>query len=96
MLDLIKYIVNQFAEHKDEIEYIVNESDTEVTVTVVLNNDDMGKVIGNHGKIAKALRTIVKSATPRGEKKYTVEIKSKTEGDETTDASSDDGNGENA
>ena len=37
----------------------------------------MGKVIGKQGKIAKALRTLVKAATPKGEKKYVVEIKGK-------------------
>ncbi|MDE6667277.1 MAG: KH domain-containing protein, partial [Clostridia bacterium] len=36
---------------------------------------DMGKVIGKQGKIAKALRTLVSSSTPRSSKRYTVEIK---------------------
>lgn len=57
MLDLIKYIVNSFAEHTDKIEYIVNETENAVDVTVVLEESDMGKVIGKQGKIAKAMRT---------------------------------------
>ena len=44
MLDLIKYIVNSFAEHTDKIEYIVNETENAVDVTVVLEESDMGKV----------------------------------------------------
>lgn len=79
MLDLIKYIVNQFAEDKERIEYKVEETDEEINVTVLLTDSDMGKVIGKQGKIAKALRTLVRSATPKGSKKYNVEIKERDE-----------------
>ncbi len=77
MLDLIKYIVNTFAEKKDEVEYKVEEKENAIEVTVLLNDSDMGKVIGKQGKIAKALRTLVKSATPRESKRYIIEIKEK-------------------
>ena len=79
MLDTIKYIVNRFAEKQDEIEYIVNESESVVDVTIVLDESDMGKVIGRQGKLAKALRTIVRSLSVKEGKKYNVEIKSKGE-----------------
>ena len=75
MLELIKYIVEQFADKKDEIEYKVEEKENAIEVTVPLAESDMGKVIGKQGKIAKALRTLVKAATPKGAKKYAVEIK---------------------
>ena len=78
MLDLIKYIVNTFAEKKDEVEYKVEEKDNAIEVTVLLDDSDMGKVIGKQGKIAKALRTLVKSATPRDSKRYIIEIKEKS------------------
>ena len=78
MLDLIKYIVEQFAEDKASIEYRTEETDDEITVTVILADSDMGKVIGKQGKIAKALRTIVRNATPAGSKKYNVEIKERS------------------
>ncbi len=79
MLDLIKYIVKQFAEFPEKVEYVIQEKDDVIDVTVVLEESDMGKVIGRQGKIAKALRTLVKAGTKKGEKKYNVEIKSKTE-----------------
>ena len=79
MLELIKYIVSQFAEKQDEIEYIVEEKGDVVDVTVVLNESDMGKVIGRQGKLAKALRTIVRSASVKEGKKYNIEIKGKGE-----------------
>lgn len=77
MLDLIKYIIEQFAEDKEAIEYNVEETEDAIEVTVRLAESDMGKVIGKQGKIAKALRTIVRSATPKGSKKYNIEIKEK-------------------
>ena len=76
-LQLIKYIVERFADKKDEIEYLVEEKENAVEVTVLLDSSDMGKVIGKQGKIAKALRTIVNAYTPRESKRYFIEIKEK-------------------
>lgn len=77
VLELIKYVVETFAEKKEEVEYAVEEKENVIEVTVLLNSGDMGKVIGKQGKIAKALRTLVSSSTPRGAKRYSVEIKEK-------------------
>ena len=77
MLDLIKYVVEQFAEDKEHIEYKVEEGEEAINVTVLLADSDMGKVIGKQGKIAKALRTLVRYATPKGSKKYNLEIREK-------------------
>ena len=79
MLELIKYIVEQFAEDKEHIEYNVEETEDSIEVTVLLADSDMGKVIGKQGKIAKALRTLVRAATPRDSKKYNIEIKERDE-----------------
>ncbi len=75
--NLIKYVVENFAEKKDEIEYLFEEKENVNEITVLLNSADMGKVIGKQGKIAKALRTIVSASTPRGAKRYAIEIKEK-------------------
>ncbi len=75
MLELIKYVVNQFAEDKENVEYVVEEKDRVIEVCVVLSPSDMGKVIGKQGKIAKALRTIVRAATPASSKRYAIEIR---------------------
>ena len=77
MLDLVKYVVEQFAEHKDEIEYQVNESEKGTEIVVLLEESDMGKVIGKQGKIAKALRTLVRCASAKEGKRYNIEIKEK-------------------
>ena len=74
MLELIKYIVNRFAEKQDEINYIVKEDGDNVDVTIVLDESDMGKVIGREGRIAKAIRTIIKALAAKEGKKVSVEF----------------------
>lgn len=86
MLDLIKYIVNQFAEDKENIEYSETEKERVIEVVVTLQPSDMGKVIGKQGKIAKAMRTIVRAATPKNSKRYVIEIRER--GGETVDKDS--------
>ena len=86
MLDLIKYIVGQFAEDKENIEYVVTEKDRVIEVNVILSPSDMGKVIGKQGKIAKAMRTIVRSATPASSKRYIIEIRERGSDVVNTDA----------
>ena len=78
MLDLIKYIVNQFAEKPDDVEYVVHEEGKDVDVTILLDESDMGKVIGRQGKIAKALRVLVKAASHKEGKRYNIEIEEKS------------------
>ena len=74
MLDLIKFVINRFAEKTDEIEYDIKEEGKTVLVTVTLAESDMGKVIGRQGKIAKALRTIVKAVARHQDKPVFVDI----------------------
>ena len=78
MLELIRYVVEQFAEDKAGIRYDVEETDETINITVLLSDSDMGKVIGKQGKIAKALRTLVRAATPKDSKKYNLEIKERS------------------
>ena len=79
MIELIKYVVNRFAEKPECVEYDIVEDGDNVSVTVTLASSDMGKVIGRQGKLAKAIRTIVRSASAKEHKKYNIEIKGKGE-----------------
>ena len=66
MLEFVKFIIEQFAEKKDKIKYAVDDADSRnITITVVLDKDDMGKVIGRQGRIAKAIRTLLKAVSVR-------------------------------
>lgn len=79
MIELIKYVISSFAEHPDEVIYDVKEEGKTVNVTVTLNPADMGKVIGRQGKLAKALRTLVRAGSQKENKKYNVEIRERGE-----------------
>ena len=71
LIDIAKAIVDS----PDEV--VVTESENENSITLVLSvaADDMGMVIGKHGKIARAIRTVIKSAAKFADKKVVVEIK---------------------
>ena len=81
MIELIKYVVNRFAEQPDQVDYEVVEDGKNVNVTVILSASDMGKVIGRQGKIAKALRTLVRAGSLKENKKYNIEIVERGEKD---------------
>lgn len=75
MIDLIKCIVSRFAEKPEEIVYDIDDDGKNVSVVITLSASDMGKVIGRQGKIAKALRTLVRAGSVKENKKYNVEIR---------------------
>ena len=79
MIELIKYVVTCFAEKPDEIEYDIVDDGQVVNVNVILSDSDMGKVIGRQGKIAKALRTLVRAGSVKENKKYNIEIRERGE-----------------
>lgn len=71
MVELVKYLVTQLVDNKDGV--VVTEAEGDV-INVKVDKPDMGKVIGKQGRIAKAIRTVVKAAGVKSGKKYTVEI----------------------
>ena len=75
--ELVDYIVKQFAEDKEGVSVVLEEREDAVNIVVSASESDMGKIIGKQGRIAKSIRTIVKSVTSREEKKYFVEIRDK-------------------
>lgn len=75
MKDLILYLAQSLVEHPDKVEVSESENDNAIVYELTVDPDDMGRVIGKHGKIAKAIRAIVKSASYKLPKKVIVEIK---------------------
>ena len=55
------------------------EEENTVQIEVLISSDDMGKVIGRQGKIAKALRTLVRAGSVQENKKYNIEIQERGE-----------------
>ncbi len=71
LADIAKALVDD----PESVVVAAQEDDGFVTLTLSVAPDDMGKVIGKHGKIANAIRMVMKSAANRIGKKITVDIK---------------------
>ena len=72
VLEIIAKSLVDYPEHVDVKE--INNEDQTVTLELRVAESDMGKVIGKQGRIAKAIRTVVKAAASRENKKVAVEI----------------------
>ncbi len=72
--DLLEYLAKALVDSPDEVR--VESTETETTVILELNvaKEDVGKVIGKQGRIARALRTIVKASAVKNGKRAIVEI----------------------
>lgn len=75
MKELIIYLAQSLVDQPDAVTVEEQETDDAIVFTLSVAPDDMGRVIGKHGKIAKAIRSIVKSASYKLTKKVVVEIK---------------------
>ena len=74
MKEIVEIIAKSLVDHPEDV--VVDEKQEDRTTVFELHvaSDDMGKVIGKQGRIAKAMRKVVKAAATRENKKVTVEI----------------------
>ena len=72
---LLVDIVSAIVDTPDEVKVVRNENGNNIEFTLSVAPDEMGMVIGRGGKIAKAIRTIVKAASASTGKKVTVDIR---------------------
>ncbi len=74
MQELVTFVAKSLVEHPEQV--VVKETEGPEAIILELNvaEDDMGKVIGKQGRIAKAIRTVVKAATAKNSKPVFVEI----------------------
>lgn len=75
MKELIETIVKPLVDFPDEVIVTVTEEDNRVTYLLSVNENDIGKVIGKQGRVAKAIRTIVYAAGSLQQKRIIVEIR---------------------
>ena len=71
MVELVKYMVDGLVDNKDAVEITMEGEDV---INVKVDKNDLGKVIGKDGRIAKAIRTIVKAVGNKRQIKYMVVI----------------------
>ena len=74
MVELVRYIAEYLVDNPEEVNVQQVEEDDIIIIELKVAQEDMGKVIGKQGRIAKAIRTVVKAASLREKKKVTVEI----------------------
>ena len=74
MKDLLLYIARSLVEHPDDVTVTEVQGTDELTLELRVNPDDMGKVIGRQGRIAKEIRVLVKSLAQRSQKRVSVDI----------------------
>jgi len=72
--DLVEYIAKSLVDDPSGVTVNVIEQDKSTILELRVASDDIGKVIGKHGRIAKAMRTILSAASTASEKRVVLEI----------------------
>ncbi len=74
MKELVEVIAKALVDHPDEVVVSEREDEKAIVVELKVAEADMGKVIGKQGRIAKAIRSVVKAASSKEDKKVIVDI----------------------
>ena len=74
MRELVEVLAQSIVDHPEEVTVQETEKDNEILLELKVAQEDMGKVIGKQGRIAKAIRAVVKAAASKTDKKVIVEI----------------------
>ncbi|MCI8927719.1 MAG: KH domain-containing protein [Lachnospiraceae bacterium] len=74
MKELVEIIAKALVEHPDEVLVTQKEEGKHITIELHVAASDMGKVIGKQGRIAKAIRSVVKAASSKENQRVDVEI----------------------
>ena len=74
MEELVSFIAKNLVDEPDSVKVETREEGDTGVISLSVAPGDMGKVIGRQGRIAKAIRTVVKAASVREDKKYMVDI----------------------
>ena len=75
MSTVLSNIAKSIVDHPDQVSVTEHEEGSEVLLTLSVAEEDMGMIIGKRGKIAKAIRTVMRNVAKINDKKVTVEIK---------------------
>ena len=74
MKELVEVIAKSLVDYPEEVVVTETENDKTIVVELHVASSDMGKVIGKQGRIAKAIRSVVKAAASKSDKKVVVDL----------------------
>ncbi len=74
MKDLLELLIKSIVDSPEDIRITEAEMEKTIVYEIRVNPNDVGKVIGKHGRIINAIRTIIRSATTKDGKKVTIEL----------------------
>ena len=74
MRELLEFIAKSMVNHPEAVEVTVTEKETSTVLQLHVAEEDMGKVVGKQGRVAKAIRTVMKAAASSENKKVIVDI----------------------
>ena len=74
MKELVEILAKALVDHSDQVNVIQSETDKSVHLQLTVAPEDMGKVIGKQGKIANAIRTLVKAAAVKDGRRVHIDI----------------------
>jgi len=74
VIELVEYIAKALVDHPENVTVNQVEGEQSIILELKVDPEDMGKVIGKQGRIAKAIRTVVKAAAAKEGKRVVVEI----------------------
>ena len=74
MEETLKIIISNLVDNKDAVEITRKDDEKTTTFEVKVAKEDMGKVIGKQGRLAKSIRTVMKSVASKEHKKVFVEF----------------------
>lgn len=74
MKELVEFIARSLVDNPDDVQVTEIEEENSIIIELRVAPDDMGKVIGKQGKIAKSIRTLTKAAAAKAGKRVAVEI----------------------
>lgn len=74
MKELVEFVAKALVDHPDQVRVERLEDDRAIILELHVASEDMGKVIGKQGRIAKAIRTVVNAAATNESKRVMVEI----------------------
>ena len=74
MKEILESMITNLVDNKEAVSITEKQADRTITYEVIVAEEDMGKVIGKQGRIAKAIRSVVKAASSKDNTRVDVEI----------------------